>query len=247
MKAVALGTSGTYPRYGRACSGFLIEEDPTFVLVDVGTGVCSNLFRHLDPFSLTAILITHIHADHVLDIYPMKYYLKYNDRGMEKRIPVYIPEGGEEILMSFKWGNEVGGYLKEVFDFHDIGGNLTIGRLRFSFKQTKHMIPTYALVCESDGKRVGYTSDTSWDDDLVEFFKGCEVLISEAAYQGEEGKENLHMTAIEAGRLASLTGVGRLYLTHIWPELDPNKSLEEAKKEFSGPVEILKEHLIIEV
>ncbi len=244
---MALGTSGTYPRYRRACSGFLFEDDPTFVLVDVGTGVCSNLFRHLDPFSLTAILITHLHADHVLDIYPIKYYLKYNKKDMERKIPVYIPEGGEDVLMSFKWGNEEGEYLREVYEFHNIGNTLTIGRFRFSFKKTKHVIPTYALVCESGEKRAGYTSDTSWDDELIEFFKGCEVLISEAAYQGEEGKENLHMTAMEAGRLASLVGASRLYLTHIWPELDPSISLQEAKKEFSGSVEILKEHLIIEV
>lgn len=248
MKVIVLGTSGTYPRYGKACSGYLIEDDPTFVLSDLGTGALSNLFRHLDPFSLTSIILTHLHTDHSLDIYPLRYYLQYNNYGAKKRLPLYLPEGGKEVLQAFNPGKENEGYLENVFEFKKIGEQCTIGSLRFNFMKARHVVPTYSFVCESSqGRRFGYTSDTSWDDGLVEFFKGCTVLVCEAAYQGEEGRDYLHMTALEAGRFAALAGVERLYLTHLWPELDPKKSLEDARKEFGGQVEILKEHLIIEV
>jgi ribonuclease BN (tRNA processing enzyme) len=255
LNIIALGTSGTYPRYGRACSGFLFADDPTFVLVDIGTGVLSNLFRYIDPSRLSAIIVTHLHPDHVLDLYPLRYYLQYSSN-RQRKIPVYANSKASDVLHDFNPDDNNGEFLKTVFDFfevekidsRDCKGCLTIGSLRFYFAPTKHLIKTYAVLCDTpEGKRIGYTSDTSYDENLIEFFKGCDILISEAAYQGKVGKENLHMTAFEAGKLARECGVKRLYLTHIWPELDPKISKAEAEKAFGSEVVILKEHMVIEI
>lgn len=250
MNIVALGTSGTYARYNRACSGYLIEQDPTFVMVDIGTGTLSNLFRHLDPMSLSALVITHLHADHVLDIYPMRYYIQYNlteEQLKDSKIPIYVPEDGRQELHSFNPGNDDSFFLENTFEFNDIEEKIEIGSLRFEFIKTKHLITTYGLTCESNGKKMGYTSDTPYDENLIDFFSGCQVLICEAAYQTEKGKENLHMSAREAGKFAAEVGTKRLYLTHIWPELDPHVSITEASKYFDGQIEAIKEHMVVEV
>lgn len=250
MNIIALGTSGTYPRYRRACSGYLFADDPTFVLVDLGTGVLSNLFRYMDPYCLSAVIITHLHADHVLDIYPLRYYLQYNSNSAQKKIPVYADENAPDVLHGFNPGADTSFFLDSVYDFRKIeeGEPLTIGSLRFYFKQTKHLIKTYAVRCEtSEGKVIGYTSDTSFSEELVEFLSNSDVLICEAAYQGENGKENLHMTAREAGLFGRKANAKRLFITHIWPELDPSVSKMEAEETFGGEVVILKEHMIIEV
>jgi ribonuclease BN (tRNA processing enzyme) len=248
LNIIALGTSGTYPRYGRACSGYLFADDPTFVQIDFGTGVLSNLFRYLDPENLSAIILTHLHADHVLDIYPLRYYLQYNHREKNGKIRVYSPQDAPEILHGFNPGKEERLFLEEVFEFRPIEDRLVIGSLSFSFKKARHVIPTFSLVCETgDGKKIGYTSDTSYADDLIEFFKESDVLICEAAYQGKQGIENLHMSAYEAGVFASKAGAKKLYLTHIWPELDPMVSKSEAEDGFGSEVVILKEHMVIEV
>lgn len=247
MNIVALGTSGTYPRYNQACSGYLFENDPTFVQVDLGTGSLANLFRHMDPARLTGIILTHLHADHTLDIYPLRYYLQFNHRDSLARIPVYLPEGGSDVLHAFNPGKDDGRFLETVFEFRPIGDSICLGSMRFYFRRTNHIVPTYALVCEVEGKRAGYTSDTSYDEDLIGFFEGCEVLICEAAYQGEKGKPGLHMTAREAGLFAARAGVKRLFLTHIWPEFDPHISLRDARDTFGGEVHLLKEHMIVEV
>lgn len=249
MKVIALGTSGTYARYGRACSGYLIENDPTFVQVDLGTGVLANMFRHLDPFALTAIVLSHLHADHSLDIYPLRYYLQYNESEGKHPIPLYVPPGGRDALERCKPENREDPFLDGVFVISEVdeGVELAPGTLRFRFLRTNHVVPTLALVCEAEGKRVGYTADTSKDERLASFFAGCDVLICEAAYQGREGIGGLHLTAYEAGELGAAAGVGRLYITHIWPELDPSRSVAEASDAFGGPVEVLREHDIIEV
>ncbi|MCX7832044.1 MAG: MBL fold metallo-hydrolase [Actinobacteria bacterium] len=257
MNVVALGTSGTYPRFQRACSGLLFADDPTFVLVDIGTGVMANLFRYVDPFNLSAIILTHLHADHVLDIYPLRYYLQYNNTSAKRRIPIYAGDDALSVLHGFNPGGDDGNFLEKVFEFKTIQSNkeetndekcLIIGSLRFYFAETKHIVSTYALRCETkEGKKVGYTSDTSFSEDLVKFFKDVDVLICEAAYQGENGKENLHMSAREAGRFASMANAKKLFLTHIWPELDPTVSKVEAEEEFGDEVIILKEHMIIEI
>lgn len=248
MNVIALGTAGTYPRFGRACSGYLFADDPTFVQVDLGTGTLANLFRYLAPEKLTAIVITHLHADHVLDIYPLRYYLQYNHREVSDSIKVYAPQNASAVLHGFNPGKENNEFLTSVFEFKTIEEKLTIGSLSFSFKKTKHVVPTYAVLCENcEGKKVGYTSDTSYSEELVEFFKNCDVLICEAAYQGKEGIENLHMSAYEAGLFASEADVKKLYLTHIWPELDPSVSKKEAEDGFGSEVIILKEHMVIEV
>lgn len=256
MNIVALGTSGTYPRFQRACSGLLFADDPTFVLVDIGTGVMANLFRYVDPFNLSAIIITHLHADHVLDIYPLRYYLQYNNPSKKRRIPIYAGENALDVLHGFNPGSDEGSFLEKVFEFRAIQASkepisekcLIIGSMRFYFAKTKHVISTYALRCETkEGKKVGYTSDTSFSEELVDFFRDVDILICEAAYQGENGKENLHMSAREAGRFANMAKAKKLLLTHIWPELDPTVSKVEAEEEFGDEVVILKEHMIIEI
>lgn len=249
MKVIALGTSGTYPRYGRACSGYLFESDPTFVQVDLGTGALANMFRHLDPFALSAVILTHMHADHMLDIYPLRYYLLYNEREAKRPLAVFMPPGGRDVLDRCAPENRETPFFDGVFAFEELdeGRAVTIGSLRFVFRRTNHVVPTFALVCEFEGRKVGYTSDTSRDSTLADFFRGCDALICEAAYQGKEGKQGLHLSAFEAGELAAAAGVERLYLTHIWPELDPNRSRTEAADAFSGHIELLREHDIIEI
>lgn len=256
MNIIALGTSGTYPRFGRACSGYLIADDPVFVQIDLGTGALANLFRYIDPTNLSSIILTHMHADHVLDIYPLRYYLQYNHRENDGKIKVYLPEGGLEVLHRFNPGGDNGNFLESVFDFESIESfekygddfSICIGSLYFRFRKTDHVIPAYAVVIENRaGRKVGYTSDTSYEESLIDFFKGCEILICEAAYQGEQGKKSLHMTAYEAGIFAREAGVKKLYLTHLWPELNPEVSKQDAEKTFGDEVIILKEHMVIEV
>ena len=69
-----------------ACSGYLVEEDGICLLVDCGNGVFGKLRRYRDYGAVDAVVISHLHADHFLDLVPYSYALTY----APKRQPVPI-------------------------------------------------------------------------------------------------------------------------------------------------------------
>lgn len=244
MEVVALGTSGSFARFGQACSGYLFRAGGHAVLVDLGSGVLANLFRYRHPVDLDAIVLTHLHADHVADLYPLRLVLRYGERKRSNPLPVHAPPGACDALEAFRpWAEP--GDLSEVFSFHDLPEPLVVGPMSFHFVPTRHIVPTFGLVCRSEGRTLGLTSDTSWDPDLPGRFAGCDVLLADATYLGGQGIDCVHMSAAEAGRLGAQAGAGRLVLTHLWPEVDPDRALTEASQAFDGPVSVLSAHDVV--
>lgn len=239
FEAVVLGASGTYPKPGGACTGFLLRCRDSSVLVDAGPGTFANLQRHVDFHELTAVVISHLHLDHILDLFSLYHALRY---GRDSRGPtgleVYGPEGTEEHLRQLlaPYGEgDFGGY----FDFHVIrsGDKVGIMPFVFTFKKTTHPVETLAMSADANGRTLVYTADTAWNDGLVAFARNANVLIAEASLQEPDTPASqVHMTAEEAGKLAKTAGVGRLVLTHIVPGLDPMVSLEQAGKHFTGKI-----------
>jgi len=244
MEVVALGTSGSYARYGQACSGYLFRAGGRNVLVDLGSGVLANLFRYIDPIDLDAIILTHLHADHVSDLFPLRLYLRYGGRPMATRMPIHAPSGACDVLESFPVWSEPG-EMSGVFQFTDLPGTFEVGPMSFSFVPTRHLVPTFGVRCVAEGRTVGFTSDTSWHADLPPLFAGCDVLLADATYLGPHGIDLVHMCAAEAGRLAAGAGVGQLYLTHLWPGLDADQAVREAGAEFNGPITMLSAHDVV--
>src|SRR5215217_5611745 len=87
MRLRILGKSPSWQDAGGACSGYLIEDGRTTVLVDCGNGVFSKLRRYRDYTRVDAVLITHLHADHFLDLVPFAYALTYAPR--QQPVPVH--------------------------------------------------------------------------------------------------------------------------------------------------------------
>jgi ribonuclease BN (tRNA processing enzyme) len=67
-----LGSSSSTPRPGRACSCYLVRAGDTAIALDLGTGSLSNLRRYLAPEQVSAVIISHMHPDHFLDLIPMR-------------------------------------------------------------------------------------------------------------------------------------------------------------------------------
>ncbi|MDI6799541.1 MAG: MBL fold metallo-hydrolase [Actinomycetota bacterium] len=230
MKLTILGASAAYPGVGQACSGYLLEDGETRLLIDIGTGSLSNLLRWIDPSDLDALIITHLHPDHFLDIYPLRYHYQFDASRPDFRLKTFAPTGAFELIGSIL-PEGAGAEMSRIFDFNDIvdGMSLGISTLKLKFDRTRHSIETFAVTVSGD-KRFVYTADTGYFEGMVRIAAGADLLLSEATLQQAHlGMTEDHLAAEEAAHLAKEAGAKRLILTHIWPTYDKAVSLAEAK------------------
>ena len=99
MKLTVVGCSGSFPSAESACSSYLVEADGFRLLLDMGNGALGELQRHFGLYDLDAIFLSHLHADHCIDMcayFVARYYR--HDGGRCDAIPVYGPEGTEQRL-----------------------------------------------------------------------------------------------------------------------------------------------------
>src|SRR5262245_26342450 len=94
MELTILGASAATPNPGDASAGYLVTSGQTAILIECGSGVLSKLRTQIDPRTLSAVVISHVHADHLLDLVALRYGLKYAPPGPGAPIPLYLPPNG---------------------------------------------------------------------------------------------------------------------------------------------------------
>ncbi|NLN07482.1 MAG: MBL fold metallo-hydrolase [Firmicutes bacterium] len=225
MQITVLGCFGPYPPAGGCCSGYLVRENKTAVLLDCGNGVLSRLRYYLEPWELAAVVVSHLHSDHTADLlilrYAMQYYLQ---RQQGEGLPVFAPAEPEEEFARLSY--------KEYLQARAVqaGETLRVGELEFSFAQAVHAVPAYIITVRSGKQKFVYSGDTEYCPQLMEAAAGADLFLCEANYLRsdlESGGKN-HLAAFQAAGTARAAGVKRLVLTHHHPERNPKDALQEA-------------------
>ena len=219
MILTVLGNNGPFPAPGGACSGYLVESDSgdTRVLVDCGAGVLANLNRLLTPDQLTAVILTHLHFDHMSDMLPMRYQLDVSPR---LSLPVYAPDAPVGVV------NMLTGVKLDLYEPEDG----MIGEMRVSYIPAVHPVKANCVCIECDGAKLVLTGDTNENPALELFADGADLLVADAGFleaDWQPGKP--HLSALKCGRLAQSVGAKRLLLTHLNPKYDPQALLDEAR------------------
>src|SRR5919112_531836 len=148
MRLTVLGKSPSWQDADGACSGYLLEDGDTAVLLDCGNGVFSKLRKFRDYTQVNAVVLSHMHADHFLDLVPFAYALTYAPR--QQPVPIqrwpgtdnparprlYAPGGATETFRRIvgAWGNE--DLIENAFDIQEYGESdvLAVGEMRFNFQ-----------------------------------------------------------------------------------------------------------------
>lgn len=259
MKLTVLGGSAAAPNPGDACAGYLVSDRDTTLLIDCGPGVVTQLRAVLDPQSLSAIVVTHLHADHTLDLVALRYTMKYAPHANQTApVPLHLPPGGlaflERFGAVFQSGNEVGqDFWGDVFEpsEYDPGARLHVGAYTVQFEAMSHYVPAWAVRIEHDHTALVFSADTGPQSGLAEFARGCDLLLCEATLlrqpPGQRPDEYGHLTATEAGAIARAAGVRQLVLTHLWRELGFERLLHDARGSFQGPVELARSGAVFEL
>lgn len=241
MKLTILGNNGPFPGAGGACSGYLISQGKTNILVDCGNGVLANLQKFIGFEELDAIILTHLHSDHTSDMHVLKYAIQIKrKRGQtDKLVDVYAPPEPAEEYARLD--------VKDAFALKAITADtkLKIGNVSLEFSPMAHPFMDFAVAMECDGKRFVFSGDTSWTDAIISFAAGADLLMLDAGLlERDLTKGAAHLTAAQCGAAALEAGAKRLLLTHFWPEYDINDLLEEARRSFphAEASQILKEY-----
>ncbi|MFD6418856.1 MBL fold metallo-hydrolase [Streptomyces sp. NPDC060194] len=250
MKLTVVGCSGSFPSADSACSSYLVEADGFRLLLDMGNGALGELQRHCGLYDLDAIFLSHLHADHCIDMaayFVVRYYRP--DGGRCEPIPVLGPEGTEERLTSAHASTPHEHAMSEVFDFHTLkSGSFDIGPFSVRTERVSHPVEAYGIRIEHGGRSIVYSGDTGVCDALHELADGCDLFLCEAAFTlGKEDIPELHLNGREAGEHAARANVGRLVLTHIPPWTDAEQNRTDARAVYAGPVDLAAPGAVYEV
>ena len=264
MRLTVLGKSPSWQDAGGACSGYLIEEGDTAVLVDCGNGVFSKLRERIDYVDVDAVVLSHLHADHFLDLVPYSYALTYAPR--QQPVPVdrwpgtdwparpmlHAPPGTRDLFRRVvgAWGNE--DLIEKAFELreYDPAEEIEIGPIRISFQPVPHFTETFAMrISSTNGSgRIVYGADCSPTDALADFARDADLMLVEATLpRPERTGMRGHLTPEEAGGHAKGAAAKRLLLVHISDELDADWARDEAAEAFGGPVEVAREGATFDV
>ncbi|GAA1923432.1 MBL fold metallo-hydrolase [Nocardioides hwasunensis] len=247
MRLTIVGCSGSYPGPESAASSYLLEEEHEGrtwrILLDLGNGALGQLHRYADPLDIDAVLLSHLHADHCLDLCGYYVMRKYHPTGAQPRIPVWGPAGtAERMARAYDLPLDPG--MTEEFDFLDYGSlgpsvAVEVGPFRVEPREVVHPVPAYALRVTAGGRTLVYSGDTGPCPALDEAATGADLLLAEASFRdADDNPPELHLTGSDCGRAATKASVGRLVLTHIPPWHDEADARAEARTEWAGQLDL---------
>lgn len=247
MRLTVLGCAGTFPSAEGGCSSYLVEHDGFRLLLDAGNGAIGAMQRHIGLFDLDAVLISHLHTDHCVDLVAYSYARRYHPEP-PPRLLVHGPRGTAERLCSVFERPPPDG-LHDVYDFRTTSpGQLGIGPFDVTLTETKHPIECHAIRVGAGGRSLTYSADTGPSADVAKAAAGSDLFLCEATWLDDSPRvPNLHMTAREAGEHAARAGVGRLALIHTTAYLDQDAYAMQAAEAYDGPLERARPGVVYEL
>lgn len=219
MRLTVLGTGTARPVVGTGASGILVQSPTTAVLFDIGSGIASQLESYVGAAGLDGLVVGHMHADHWIDIAPLRYRFPWGEAA-PRPLPVYLPPGGREKLDHLALVvSERPGFFEVAFDVHEYATDDTIriGDLTITPHPIGHYVPAWSMVIEgAAGERIVYAGDMGPSDALVELARGTDLLILEATLETSQFDDlkRGHLTAEEAIDHVVRSGVPRGVLVH---------------------------------
>lgn len=265
MRVTVLGCWGPYPRAGGACSGYLVSGGGVNIMLEAGSGTLSRLMERIDFRLLDAIIVTHLHHDHYLDLFQVRHAMEgaRRDGSRDRPLKLFIPAAPAaefNLLSSYQTAYQVssieslseeeisGGVAARRLDIGGLNiGALTIGGLTIRFVPIKHLLPGYSVsfteAAGSSGGKFVFSSDTARTEGLVALAAGADMFLCEASGLDRDAGHmaEAHLTARQAGEVGRAAGVKRLLLTHFWPEYDLGELTAQGTAGFGAPVTAVRE------
>lgn len=248
MKVTIVGCSGSFPGPDSPSSSYLVEAEDDErvwrVLLDLGSGSLGPLQRVIDLDHLDAVVISHLHPDHFMDLCGLYVARRYRPDGdPPPPLKIYGPQNTTARFAESYGLDASAGELAEIFDIQDLedGADFQVGPITVTPRLVSHPVQAFGLRLEHYGRTLAYSGDTDSCDSLVELARDADLLLAEASFQeGRDDVRGVHMTGLRAGQTAAESGAHRLVLTHIPVWTDQHVVQAEAATVFRGPIDVAK-------
>jgi ribonuclease BN (tRNA processing enzyme) len=254
MRLTVLGRSPASPNPGEACAGYLVEGGGGRVLVDIGPGVVAELLLRHHPDELDAVVVSHMHADHMLDLVTLRYVYPWRARPRHERLRVVLPPGSADQMLDLARGVGNARHFEDSFRLseHDGSTPFAFGGLELTPIETVHFIPCWGFRAVADGRVLSYTADTAPCGGLEDLADGADLLLSEATLRSldedaQPPERRGHLLPSEAGEAAKRARARRLILTHLPVENGADAARREASQAFGADAEIAEPNGVYEV
>jgi ribonuclease BN (tRNA processing enzyme) len=238
VRLTIVGAAGTFPGPDSGCSSYLVEHEGFRLLLDIGNGSTGALQEVCGLLGPDAVIVSHLHGDHYLDLITYTYARRYHPDGMPPKLAVYGPSNIREAILG-AYGRDVSGLLAEVYDFHPVQGNqnFSIGPFEVALCGVNHPVETYGMRISAGGRTLAYSADSGRCAELVGLAQDADLFLCEASYlDGDDNPPDIHLTGREAAEHAVRADVQRLLLTHLVPWGDEDRTLAEAKSTYDGEI-----------
>ncbi len=255
MRLTIVGCSGSFAGPTSPASSYLVQaehEGRTWNLVlDLGNGALGALQRHIDPLTIDAVVLTHLHSDHCLDLCGLYVVQKYSPIHVARsRILVYGPRRtGERMARAYDMTPPDG--MHNEFDFRELVDHeaIRIGPFTVTPHLVNHPAEAYGIRVEADGQVLAYTGDTDTCDGLKPLFHNATLVLADSAFvDGRDRARGIHLSGSRAAQAAvDAGGVQRLMLTHLPPWNDPAVCRAQAAAVWPGEVELAEPDAVLDL
>jgi ribonuclease BN (tRNA processing enzyme) len=231
---VVVGCSGSFPGPESPASCYLLEHEGSRILLDMGNGSLGPLARYADIYDIDAVVISHLHVDHFIDLCSYYVALRYRPGGNTRPVAVWGPsDTGRRLVAAYGMRGDEN--VTEEFEIRDMDPQFSIGPFSIRTSRVVHPVEAYGIRVEAGGRVLAFSGDTGPTDRLVDLARGAHVALFEASFlDAPDNPTDLHLTAREAAEHAARAGAERLVLTHLVPWNDRERTREQAVGHFPG-------------
>lgn len=249
VRLTVVGSSAAWSeRPGRPSSSYLVELGREALVLDLGQGALGALFGHREPSSIRAVVISHMHADHHVDLIPLRHHLRYQF-DEPRSIGLHVPD---ELRRRYDAFCGEADFLRDLVGPELVAGAREIGPFILEAQPVLHSEHSYAFrvtaVDDRDGPGLVYSGDCGRAEDLLPLIHEGDTVLCEAFWSTRTPEPGAnHLTANQAAGVAQRGRAARLILTHILEANDPQAAREAAGQAFSGPVDLAEPGAVLHI
>jgi len=238
MRLDVLGAGPAYTdKLGAAGASYLMRAGSTAIVLDLGQGSFPRLAATLEPSSVDAVFVSHLHPDHFIDLVAMRHYLRWQFEP-ERHVRVIAPTGLAGRIDAL---HDEPGFTAATLDVEPIPDEVAVGPLRIQAIRVTHTADSHAFrVSLADGPGLVYTGDCGRARDVEPLIVPGDWLLSEVSFgPGPVAAGAMHLDGPAVGELAASSGVGLVLLTHLQMGFDADATVASVRARYDGPVELV--------